>query len=188
MSFRFLALALAPTKPRSQAVPRPPAKSSVSDPRPLIPKVMMDGRALLLPNTGQAQKPQVGRFKGPLEKVKRRSTHALSPVVPSTIRYGMNAPHTPESKKKKKEKKKKKLRRPCRRANFVSGVFRLSKLSRPQVTDCGIQYAHSVKNAATIKLLRLRKLNRPSNPQFQQQPTQPGQPIRPPEVPRLTFT
>jgi len=53
-----------PNKTRSQAVPRPPAKSNVSDPRPLIPKReggAQNRTARTLPNTARWRQVQAGR-------------------------------------------------------------------------------------------------------------------------------
>jgi len=73
-----------PNKTRSQAVPRPPAKSNVSDPRPLIPKREGGGAqnrtARTLPNTARVQADQVA----PLGK-SQTTINARTFPGPSTI-------------------------------------------------------------------------------------------------------
>ena len=73
-----------PNKTRSQAVPRPPAKRNVSDPRPLIPK-REGGRTkpygAYASKYGQAAPGSSWSSVNLWGKVERRSTQALSPVL-----------------------------------------------------------------------------------------------------------
>ena len=157
----FSASGTAATKlPRSQAVPRLPAKPNVPDPRPLIPRRGERGRTK--PYGAYASKYDQGAKTKPPPSggvvsylLEKRSTHALSPV-PSAMRYYDTPPesqknnsaacHSPNA-----------LTRIAPSTSSFGGFFCCQLRVRLRYSVCSAQYTQR----QTQTLLQLWKLNPP---------------------------